>query len=150
MFFKFINESYEDVNNEASNVTTPLKEEFFNSPFYLNYLYHDKFHHTDKGCKCEMRKSSSEECNLHITKYCLTHDKTCSKTGWELGWYLGTNSRVLFDDTINCKRCGKTVLKMTRVHKYCHECSLVVHREIAKQKWRDNKKLRPKYKPCGM
>lgn len=58
-----------------------------------NYLPHEKYHSFLKGCECEMKITRSDNHNISVHKYCKTHGVMCSKTGWELGWYQGTNSR---------------------------------------------------------
>jgi len=61
---------------------------------YQEYLSNDIFHDTGKGCQIEMRISRSYIGGLVVNKYCHTHQKLCSKTGWEMGKYLGKRSLV--------------------------------------------------------
>jgi hypothetical protein len=56
------------------------------------YLNNNKYHSFLKGCECEMRVVKGYASNVILNKYCKTHDKLCSKTGWELGWYKGTKT----------------------------------------------------------
>lgn len=59
-------------------------------------------HSSAVGCVMT-RIIGAKWCGKNVENYyCLTHDKLCTKTGWELGWYLGTNSSELWDsDNIN-------------------------------------------------
>lgn len=66
------------------------------TPFCADkYLPHERYHSFLKGCKCTMKITRSDNHNISIHKYCKTHGVMCSKTGWELGWYQGTNSRTV-------------------------------------------------------
>lgn len=61
------------------------------------YLPNEHYHSFLKGCDCEIRIFSGvrgdDKENKSVQKYCKTHGVLCSKTGWELGWYLGTRSQ---------------------------------------------------------
>ena len=92
------------------------------------YLPNEKYHHSLKGCDCEMKviKALSYGKEAHTTyaieKYCKTHNITCSKTGWELGHYMRTNSLDLKDKSEDpyCIYCGKE--KNSKQHS-CKDCS---------------------------
>ena len=93
------------------------------------YLSNDKYHHSLKGCDCEIAikqsttyKQDDKYYNLMINKKCKTHNVMCSKTGWELGYYMGTNSSIL-DRYFNCKKCGCEFI--VNIHSrlvYCKKC----------------------------
>lgn len=61
---------------------------------YADFLPNPHFHNADKGCNCFVQISNIGKKNSRrrVNVYCLTHNITCSKTGWELGWYLGNNN----------------------------------------------------------
>lgn len=73
-----------DLDNTTEDDETPYKVE--------DYLQHNRYHHSMKGCECEMRIRRRDNHNIAINKFCITHNILCSKTGWELGWYLGRKS----------------------------------------------------------
>jgi hypothetical protein len=80
-------------------ITLRETEENSNTPNCFNlYLKNNKYHHSVKGCKIEMmigRSKNFNNNNATIMKWCKTHKKYCSKSGWELGWYQGTYSPLL-------------------------------------------------------
>lgn len=91
------------------------------------YFYSQKFHHSLKGCEIEMRKKecvrNEEETDYCYNKFCLTHNKLCSKTGWELGWYLGTNNlKGLL--TLKCFKCGSEFHTNRDNRRYCDQCKI--------------------------
>lgn len=55
-----------------------------------------KFHSKKNGCKLIpkefLRISKSNQITFCRGLYCKTHKKSCSKTGWEWHFYLGTPS----------------------------------------------------------
>jgi hypothetical protein len=107
---------------EATNATTPLKEEFFNSPFFESYLSSDRFHHSKKGCDIQMIKTSMGQRGCEgviVNRVCHTHSRLCSKSGWEIGWYGGTSSK---GNVINCQSCGRMVISNNFNVRYCKEC----------------------------
>ena len=56
-----------------------------------------RYHSSNKGCvisKIHGAKWSKKDVDNY---YCHTHGVICTKTGWELGWYLGTNSLEIWD-----------------------------------------------------
>lgn len=107
----------------------PVIEENYNAVNYVEYLENKHFHHSDKGCDVVMVRLPSKNRNREafaINKYCKTHDQLCSKTGWEIGYYLGTKSIDLEDDknyrVISCAVCSKLVTDARFNQKYCKEC----------------------------
>lgn len=79
-------------------------EENFN-PNNLEEIKDNKhFHHSCKGCDILMIVekdpiTSGKYSNYSVKKYCNTHQVMCSKTGWELGWYLGQRTKDIYDAT---------------------------------------------------
>jgi len=70
-------------------------EENFDPDNLFESLKDEHYHHSRKGCKCEMF-SVEKGCNgVIINKRCLTHDVKCSKSGWELGWWAGTDTKAI-------------------------------------------------------
>lgn len=65
----------------------------------IDYCKDEHYHSFLKGCDCEMiiKRNEFDDFAL-VNKFCKTHQVMCSKTGWELGWYRGTNSRALVRD----------------------------------------------------
>lgn len=64
-------------------------------------LFHEKFHgNTKPGC-CLVKKKREVICNEgnnhnYVDIYaCIFCDVECLRSGWEIGWYGGTNSRDL-------------------------------------------------------
>ena len=113
-----------------------LEERFYNALNYKDYLENNKFHHSEKGCDIEMRRTVNEKDynkNWSITKFCKTHNVLCSKTGWELGWYNGSQTRNLFREYV-CRNCGKEFLSKSAVVRYCKEC----RREVSIRLCREN------------
>ena len=94
-----------------------LLEETYNPSGYADYLANKHYHHSDKGCQIEMGTElgtrKGEVSLLGVVKRCLTHNCVCSKTGWEHGWYGGTNSRVA-----SCE-CGK---ELEGKNHLCYDC----------------------------
>lgn len=114
---------------QINDYKLPLTEEYYNAFNFEDFLNNDKFHHSHKGCLVEMRLNKAEKGNLSINKICLTHNKTCSKTGWELGWYMGTNSRMAWGAgkyTKKCAKCKTEYLAKARNQKYCYKCRKLV------------------------
>jgi len=111
-----------DVLNDINPLNVPITEDMFNADYYLDYLKNEHFHHSEKGCDIEMKRDGTT-----INKICKTHDKVCSKTGWELNWYLGNNNHLLankFVGYIQCQQCGKTIYVNVGNAKYCRECAI--------------------------
>lgn len=125
-----------DILGEVNSPYAPLEESYFNSPYYHDFLSHERFHHSEKGCQVEMCKAVSNDNHLSITKKCLTHNVECSKTGWELGWYLGTENRIFkkqkFYD-IPCQRCGKNLHTRFNYAKYHRHCAILNGRETSRK-----------------
>jgi hypothetical protein len=101
------------------------REEQYNPNGYADYLENEHYHHSDKGCQIEMDvrvgNRKGEPISFGVVKKCLTHGVLCSKTGWEMGIYLGVNSRIFI-----CVKCGK---ELTNKGVYCQECLKIVKLE---------------------
>ena len=105
------------------------KQSYMEYESTYKFLSNRRYHHSDKGCHIEMiiqKSPGRTNNNIMIKKYCKTHDIMCSKTGWEEGWYLGTNSRLLTAPTEKlrvCIKCRKKfrVKKNTKVN-ICQSC----------------------------
>lgn len=55
------------------------------------------FHSSSNGCYLT-KILGARWCGRDIDNYyCHTHGVVCSKTGWELGWYRGTNSQEVWN-----------------------------------------------------
>lgn len=86
----------------------------------LEVLDNDKFHHTEKGCDMELKPHKANDGNWSQEYYCHTHSVLCSKTGWELGWYQGTNSNEIYAlGDRECEMCG--TYTEPKKH-YCKDC----------------------------
>jgi hypothetical protein len=134
--------SIADLIGNVNTHNAPLEEEYFNSPLYKNFLNDGHFHHSEKGCDIEIRKFYKDKITnrYSVNKYCKTHNKLCSKTGWELNWYMGTYSLTEGSSTIKyCKRCGKEIRQRGGNRKYCRECSIQNGRERALKRYYDKK-----------
>jgi len=94
-----------------------MPEEFYNPSGYADYLENEHYHHSDKGCQIEiaieMGTRPGELPCPGVVKKCLTHSCVCSKTGWEKGFYNGTDSRIP-----TCQ-CGK---ELEGKNHLCHTC----------------------------
>ena len=50
----------------------------------------EHFHCSQNGCDIEMRLIRTDYYgDYSVHKFCHTHNKECTRTGWEFGWYLG-------------------------------------------------------------
>lgn len=57
-----------------------------------NKIIHNNehFHCSQNGCDIEMRLVRTDYYgDYSVHKFCHTHNKECSRTGWEFGWYMG-------------------------------------------------------------
>lgn len=110
----------------------PLEEKYYNSDNYIDYLDKEHFHHSDKGCDVIMKRTTNmlSGNRVSINKFCKTHNVVCSKTGWELGWYMNTNSRFGGRQRLKkkCQYCNKLYYTVGGNSKYCRECSIVINR----------------------
>jgi hypothetical protein len=88
---------------------------------YKEYLGNDLYHHKDKGCELEIKINKSSNGNISIEKFCKTHNVLCSKTGWELGWYNGTESKKI-GGQFTCQRCGETFNATEAWRNFCDKC----------------------------
>jgi len=65
----------------------------------------EHFHCSAKGCEIEMRLMRTDYYGDYIIqKYCHKHNRVCSKTGWELGWYLGKQTKKFKNNNNRTKR----------------------------------------------
>lgn len=90
-------------------VPTDKTEAHFNPENLDDILTNPHFHHSLKGCICELVCFRASKSFSRLAKICHTHDIECSKTGWELGWYKGVNLQK-FDATrtwTKCSVCGR-------------------------------------------
>jgi len=76
-----------------------------------------------------MIKSQDFDANISINKICKTHNIKCSKTGWELGWYLGTNSKALWTIIKICQNCGQDYRSKRPTARYCKNCGIKIRKE---------------------
>ena len=85
----------------------------------------EKFHHTEKGCDMELKYHTSFDKNNKPYRsqeyFCHTHGVLCSKTGWELGWYMGTKSERSFKE-FTCQKCGCVFLSNASWRNFCDKC----------------------------
>lgn len=118
-----------------------LEERFYNALNYKEYLDNDKFHHSDKGCDVEIRRTlngKEYDQNYAISKFCKTHNVMCSKTGWELGWYQGTHTKELAIE-YTCPNCGKIFYSQSYSAKYCEDCRHEVKIRQCREHYHANK-----------
>jgi hypothetical protein len=78
---------------------------------FLNELKHPKFHSEEKGCEIERIKTPTGYGYMENI-ICHTHNVKCSKSGWELGYYLGQRSKDVYDPSEKNQKyercsCGK-------------------------------------------
>jgi len=118
----------------ATIFSTPLEEYYYASPEYLDYLKNKHFHNSHKGCDTEMVINKCKDGNLSVNMICHTHNVTCSKTGWELGWYLGTKSRADIYRKVNCCDCGKEIETKSRTFKRCSACKIIATNKRTKDR----------------
>jgi len=91
---------------------------------FLNELEHPKFHLEEKGCKIERIKTPTGYGYMENI-ICHTHGVTCSKSGWELGYYLGQRSKDVYDAGDRAKKyfrckCGKRYKSDLGMCKCCY------------------------------
>lgn len=86
----------------------------------IEVLNNDKFHHTEKDCDMESSPYKSSDGNWSQEYFCKTHNVLCSKTGWELGYYMGTKTKKLPSDYY-CEDCGCLIKSVNRKF-YCDHC----------------------------
>ena len=79
-------------------------------------IIHDNehFHCIKKGCDIEMRLVRTDYYgDYSVHKFCHTHNKECSRTGWEFGWYLGEEkTEHKKPNAIKFRRCVSTIAKL--------------------------------------
>lgn len=118
-------------------------EDYYNGVGYAEHLKNIHFHHSDKGCKCEMfikyTNQKGEASLPMIAKRCLTHNVECYKEGFEFGFFGGTDSRAY------CKDCGCR-MKTRNSAMRCPDCQKKLN-ELRKTEWEKNHKHRV-FKNC--
>ena len=115
------------IRKSINDPNIEVEERYFNPYHHLEYLKNERYHHSDKGCEVEMisveaNRKDKSSFSL-INKFCKTHQVKCSKIGWELGWYGGTQSVPEKTFINTCKICGKqfswnNIFKIT-----CQDCT---------------------------
>lgn len=112
-----------------------LKEINYRPINFIDYLSNEKFHDSKKGCDIKMiTKKSSDGKYVAVSRFCKTHNVICSKTGWELGWYMGTESKKTIQE-FNCIICGKPIYSSNCNIRYCKECREKINKENI-SKWK--------------
>ena len=119
-----------------------MQKENYNPEGYAEYLENEHYHHEDKGCEIVMIAITptnwkpfiaKKPKGILINKFCKTHRKMCSKTGWELGWYSGEDCRQIYQEeatkTTTCQMCDCEITTKGSYIKYCPECAIKVARE---------------------
>ena len=81
----------------------------------------EKFHHTNKGCDMIAKPRKASDGRWSQEYFCHTHNVLCSRTGWELGWYGGTDNRNK-EKEFTCKRCGCVFLSDSDWRNFCDNC----------------------------
>ena len=116
--------------------TLDLTEENNRPLNWAKYLEHKRFHDSQKGCDIEMIiKKTSDGRGLMINRICKTHNINCSKTGWEIGWYLGKNSKLGLYTAICCD-CGKETRTKAINFKRCSACAVKASNKRAGIRWK--------------
>lgn len=118
-----------DTNIKLMTVTEQIEERENN---FLNELEHPKFHLEEKGCKIERIKIPTGY-GLMENIICHTHNVTCSKSGWELGYYLGQRSKDVYDASARSQKylkceCGKRYIDKGKG--MCKDCYNKAHPEL--------------------
>lgn len=112
-------------------------EDFYNYDGYADHLENEHFHHSDKGCKCEMfvryGNRKGEVSLPMVAKRCLTHNVECHKEGFEIGFMGGTDSRKNY-----CQDCGCEILGGTTATR-CVSCQKI-NSKLKRQEWALNNK----------
>ena len=125
-----------DILGVINSPRIPLEEKYYDCDNYKKYLSNEHFHHSEKGCEIEIRRTSNvlRDNRISINRYCKTHDCLCSKTGWELGWFSGTNNRNYKSKQVKkrCQNCNEFFIAKSGNTKYCRECSISVGRRQAR------------------
>ena len=101
---------------------------------YVEYLSHPKYHHSDKGCNCVVQILQREGSTRSVINIlCLTHNIMCSRTGWEIGWYMGEDSQVAWKRAYNKTRCGicqEYFYPTTIDNIYCETCKKLKRKSL--------------------
>ena len=122
-----------DILGVINSPRIPLEEHYYDCDNYKEYLSNEHFHHSEKGCEVEIRRTSNvqRDNRISINRYCKTHDCLCSKTGWELGWFSGTNNRIYKNNNVKkkCHNCNEWYMTTSGNTKYCRECAIIIGRD---------------------
>ena len=96
---------------------------------YVEYLSHPKYHHSDKGCNCVVQILQREGSTRSVINIlCLTHNIMCSRTGWEIGWYMGEDSQIAWrkaQPERACSMCGDMFFPFSKNGIRCKKCKRV-------------------------
>jgi hypothetical protein len=111
------------IGENPNDIFLELTEENYNSPDYKSFLNHKRFHHSLKGCNIEMKKVKYVRGDIVVNKYCHTHNVMCSKTGWEIGYFMGKKS--VKPEPYKCLTCGEIFYPL-REAKYCESCRKLI------------------------
>lgn len=138
------NENYFDAINDYN---LPIDETHYNPDNYSQYLSNEHYHHSDKGCDIEVVVRTDKELsgrgNKSVNKICHTHDKVCSKTGWELGWYMGQETKKLEEKKkFTCVICGIEILSYQSQVFCCKDCRPEYIRKSMRER---TKKIKEQY-----
>lgn len=106
---------------EVKNLITECSQFFYDQDKEERLRKSDKFHSKSKGCNIRSYIIRDGK-NIFRGKYCETHKKELSYTGWEIGFYRGTNSKALSSKgKQRCSRCNRTDVEFH--NKYlCEDC----------------------------
>lgn len=123
------------MNIRQDNPILDLTEENNRPLNWGKYLKHKRFHDSEKGCDIEMTTKKSSDGYVIINRFCKTHNVTCSKTGWEIGWYLGDNSKLGLYTAVCCD-CGKEIRTKAINFKRCSSCKVKASNNRAGMRWK--------------
>jgi len=101
---------------------------------YGQFLANNLFHHPDKGCNLESIITSTGH-GQNINQFCHTHEKLCSKTGWEIHHYMGNKNVETYNKT--CCHCGAKFIANNHRLNFCASCANLVHK-LEKEQWPNN------------
>lgn len=116
--------------NDKKPADPEFAESFYNPHNIDSYLKNDRYHHSKKGCIIDVNQVPAYS-GFMVNKYCQVHKKICSKSGWELGWYQGTESKQCWgggQHLKNCEICQNEYITSSVDQRYCsNECRKVAH-----------------------
>lgn len=132
--------NYEMKGKIPLNEKGEIVEELFKPNNHLEYLDNKYYHSSEKGCQCKITSTLTSVGGVIINKFCVTHNINCSKSGWELGWYGGTDSTIK-----ECDDCGKRIPLNTK-NVRCNDCLKIIKDINYKNKLKELIKIRLKYR----